>query len=105
MIQKIISQPFIVTRERNFVLASAPKMKFAANLEYGINKFTAGARFTYFGKVNLLGYGEDGLGIDPQVPSDVDPNILVKDEYVYNGKLVSDLYFSYKISKALSLFL
>lgn len=87
---------FFSDRERTFVLASAPKTKFAFNLEYGINKFSAGTRLTYFGKLTLLGYGEDGLGIDPMVPSDADANVYVPDRYNYSGKLVSDLYFGYK---------
>lgn len=94
---------FFSDREEKFVLASAPNSKFAFNFEYGIHKFTIGTRFTYFGKVVLLGYGEDGLGINPQVPSDADPAKYVPDQYNYNGKLVSDLYFNYAISKKVNM--
>lgn len=95
---------FLSEREQKFILASAPKTKFAVNLEYGRNKLTAGTRLTYFGKVDILGYGEDGLGINPQVPTDADPNKYVADEYLYSGKLVTDLYIGYKLTKQLSLF-
>ncbi len=74
-------------------------------MEYGIGKFTAGTRFTYFGKIDLYGYGEDGLGIDPKVPTDADPNVYVPDEYIYHGKVVSDIYFSYKLWKHMDLYM
>jgi iron complex outermembrane receptor protein len=93
---------FFSDREKAFVLASAPKMKMALNLEYGMAKWTFGMRATYFGKVTLLGYGEDGLGIDPQVPLD-NGNGYVKDEYIYNGKAPVDLYLGYKFSKAMTI--
>lgn len=93
---------FLSDREQKFILASAPNTKFAFNFEYGLNKLTVGTRFTYFGKITLLGYGEDGLGINPQVPSDADANVYVPDQYIYNGKLVSDLYATYRITKGLN---
>ncbi|MEI9947092.1 MAG: TonB-dependent receptor [Chitinophagaceae bacterium] len=93
---------FFSDRERAFVLASAPKTKFAFNLEYGINKFNIGTRLTYFGKLTLLGYGEDGLGINPMVPSDADATKYVPDQYNYSGKLVTDLYVGIKCSKKTS---
>ncbi len=98
-------QTFLSDRERLFILASEPPAKVALNLEYGINKFSIGTRFTYFGKVELNGYGEDGLGINPQVPTDNDASVYVADKYVYNGKVVSDLYFTFKASKKVSIFL
>lgn len=98
-----LRQTFLSDREQKFILASAPKTKFAFNFEYGINKFTVGTRFTYFGEVVLLGYGEDGLGINPMVPLD-NGSGSVRDQYNYSGKLVSDLYFSYKLSKNFTAF-
>lgn len=95
---EFLRQTFLSDREQKFILASAPKTKFAFNFEYGIRKFTAGARFTYFGEVVLLGYGEDGLGINPTVPLD-NGSGSVPDQYNYSGKLVSDLYFSYMLNK------
>jgi iron complex outermembrane receptor protein len=92
-------QTFLSDREQAFILASAPDSKFALSLEYGIDKLTIGTRFTYFGKVTLLGYGEDALGINPQVPTDADENVLVPDKYPYAGKVVSDVFLSYRIFK------
>ena len=93
-----LQQTFLSDREQKFILASAPKMKFAFNFEYGMKKLTVGTRFTYFGKITLLGYGQDGLGINPTVPLD-NGSGDVPDQYDYSGKLVTDLYFSYKLCK------
>ena len=93
---------FLSDREQKFILASAPNTKLAMNFEYAMNKFTIGTRFTYFGKITLLGYGEDGLGINPQVPTDANSNVYVPDQYNYSGKMVTDLYFGYTINKKLS---
>jgi iron complex outermembrane receptor protein len=95
---------FLNEREKTFILASAPKTKFALNLEYGMDKFAIGTRLTYFGKVTLLGYGDFSSPFFPVVPTDDDPNVTVKDEYIYNGKLVTDLYASYRLCKNASLF-
>lgn len=96
-------QTFLSDREQAFILASAPEMKGALSLEYGINKLSIGVRFTYFGKVTLLGYGEDALGINPQVPTDADETVYVPDRYPYSGKTVSDVYLSYRFYKAATL--
>jgi iron complex outermembrane receptor protein len=88
---------FLSDREQKFILASAPPMKLAANLEYGIGKLTAGLRLNYFGKITLFGYGEDGLGINPMVPTD-DGMRTLPDKYVYGGKLVPDLYAAWKFN-------
>ena len=93
---------FFSDREEAFVLASAPRTKFALSLDYGIQKLNFNLRFTYFGNVKILGYGEDALGINPQVPTDADPNVYVPDQYNYSGKLVTDLSVSYKITKGLT---
>ncbi|MBL7747008.1 MAG: TonB-dependent receptor [Chitinophagaceae bacterium] len=100
---EFLRKTFLSDREQKFILASAPNMKFAFNFEYGIKKFTAGARLTYFGKVTLLGYGQDGLGINPTVPLD-NGSGDVPDQYDYSGKIVSDLYVSYPITKCLTIF-
>ena len=100
---EIHRQTFLSDREQKFILASAPSSKFALSLEYGISKISIGTRFTYFGKTTILGYGEDALGINPQVPTDADPSVYVPDQYNYSGKVVSDLFFTYKVSKAAKL--
>lgn len=105
---------FLTEREQKFILASAPGSKFGLNLEYGINKFTVGTRLTYFGKVVILGYG-DGTDTDftppfsrgdlyAYIPAD-DDGRPVKDQYNYSGKLVTDLYFSYKLNRNLTAFI
>ncbi|MBV6442420.1 MAG: TonB-dependent receptor [Haliscomenobacteraceae bacterium CHB4] len=93
---------FLSDREQTFILASAPPVKMAVTLEYGVGNFTLGTRLTYFGEVTLLGYGEDGLGIDPMVPTD-DGQRHVPDEYVYGGKIVPDLYAGWKFNQNVSL--
>jgi iron complex outermembrane receptor protein len=100
---EFLRQTFLSDREQKFILASAPKTKFSLNFEYGCGKLNAGTRLTYFGKVVLLGYGEDGLGINPMVPLD-NGSGSVPDQYNYNGKLVSDLYLSYLLCKSLTVF-
>jgi iron complex outermembrane recepter protein len=95
---------FLSEREKYFILASAPNTKFSFNLEYGINKFAIGSRITYFGKVTLLGYGDFSTPFFPVVPTDADETITVKDQYDYNGKFVTDIYASFKLSKNFNLF-
>nr|MBP6827688.1 TonB-dependent receptor [Saprospiraceae bacterium] len=90
---------FLSDRESTFILASAPSVKLAATLEYGYAQFTIGTRLNYFGKVTLLGYGEDGLGINPMVPTDANASAYVPDQYIYNGKLVPDIYASWKFNE------
>jgi iron complex outermembrane receptor protein len=94
-----LRQVFLSDREQKFILASAPPEKITFNPEFGHKKLTYGARFTYFGKIDLLGYGENFDGIHPVVPLDADPNTTVPDEYIYSGKVVSDIYIGYKASK------
>ncbi len=96
------AETFLSDREQTFILASAPPVKMAATFEYGIGKLTAGIRLTYFGETTLLGYGEDGLGIDPMVPTN-DGQRYVPDEYIYGGKLVPDIYAGWKFNDHLTL--
>ncbi len=96
---------FLSDREQTFILASAPPAKIHTTLEYGLKQFTIGTRINYFGKIELLGYGEDGLGINPMVPTDADENIYVPDRYLYSGKVVPDLYIGWQASKMLTLHL
>lgn len=98
-----LQQTFLSDREQKFILASAPGMKGALNLEYGVKKLTLGTRLTYFGKITLLGYGQDGLGISPTVPLD-NGSGDVPDQFNYGGKLVTDIYVSHPVSKNLTLY-
>ncbi len=100
---EFLRKTFYSDREEKFLLASAPKVKATATFEYGIKKLTLGTRLTYFGKVTLLGYGQDGLGINPTVPLD-NGSGDVPDEFVYGGKLVNDIYLSYPMGTKVTLF-
>jgi iron complex outermembrane recepter protein len=112
-------QTFFSTREQAFLIASAPKSKFSLNLEYDFNPFAVGTHLTYFGKVVTQGYGYDtlagaqpgtpggdgisnsGLGYYPYVARD-DGNGSVPENFVFDPKVTTDLYFSYKINKNIS---
>src|SRR6201991_1315196 len=102
---------FFSDREKAFLLASAPKQKFALNIEYGLGKFGVGTHLTYFGKISLLGFGTvtndnpNQTGINPMVPTDADPDKLVPEVFNYNGKVTTDVYCSYKLSKKVSVFI
>lgn len=93
---------FLSDREQAFILASAPPIKMGINLEYGYKKLNVGTRLSYFGKTKILGYGQDGLGINPTIPTD-DESRNVADSYLYNGKWVTDIYLSYSITKNINL--
>ncbi|OOQ58351.1 TonB-dependent receptor [Mucilaginibacter pedocola] len=94
-----LQQTFLSEREQKFILASAPPQKLALNPEFGHNSLTIGTRFTYFGKIDLLGYG-DGSTLTPTVPTD-DGTQQLPDRYIYSGKVTSDLYLTYKVSKTM----
>ena len=86
-----LQQTFLSDREQAFILASAPNMKGSLNLEYGRKSLTLGTRVTYFGEISLFGYGQDGLGINPTVPLN-NGSGNVADQYIYAGKVVTDIY-------------
>ncbi|MBP7184902.1 MAG: TonB-dependent receptor [Saprospiraceae bacterium] len=100
-----LRKTFLSDREEYFIRASAPPSKFTFNAEYNADKLTLGVRLTRFGTVELLGYGEDGLGINPMVPTDNDPSVYVADKYIYSAKIVSDIYVGYKFSDKAKLFI
>jgi iron complex outermembrane recepter protein len=109
-------QTFFSTREQAFLLASAPKTKFSLNIEYDFSQFAVGTHLTYYGKLTTQGYGYDtlagaapgtpggagisdqGLGYYPVVATD-NGNSSVPENFVFNGKMTTDLYFTYKINK------
>jgi len=101
---------FFSDREEAFLLASAPKEKFSLSLEYDVNKFGVGTHITYYGKILLMGFGDatadnpNQTGINPMVPSDLDPNKDVPEHFNFDGKVVTDLFVSYKFSKKIALF-
>lgn len=88
-------QTFFGERDKAFLLASAPKNKFALNLNYGRKWFDAGLAFTRFSEVKLLDYQvyEDVSGygsFDEQIKAATD---------TYDPKIVTDLTLGFKLSK------
>ncbi|MDM1554117.1 TonB-dependent receptor [Chryseobacterium indologenes] len=73
---------YLSTRERAFILASAPKTKINLNLNYKISKFNANVQLVRFDKVTLIGYD--------------------KAEQIYNPKVTTDISFGYEFSKNLN---
>jgi iron complex outermembrane receptor protein len=102
---------FFSDREEAFLLASAPNAKFNLNLEYDVKKFGVGAHLTYYGQIKLMGFGDvtpdnpNQTGINPQVPSDNDPNVLVPEVFDFKGKFVTDVFGSYRLCKKASVFI
>ena len=109
-------QTFYSSREQAFLAASAPNAKFSLGLDYSINKFTAGAHFTYFGKLTTQGFGYSGNappgsggpgdpdisgsgnGYDPMVTTD-DGKSVVPENFVFHGKVTTDIYASYRFNR------
>jgi iron complex outermembrane recepter protein len=117
---KLHQKTFYSDREEAFLKASAPKSKFSLGLDYTMQKLGFGAHFTSFGKIVLLGFGDGAApdpsspggydnpnysGINPRVPSDADPSVYVPEVFNYNGKITTDIYVSFKLSKNASLFI
>ena len=109
-----IPSTFFNTREIYFMKASAPRSKYALSIDYNWKKILIGTRITYFGKMELTGFGDpDYDGIYPMVPLD-DPNSTsnyldfnggryVPEIFAYNGKFTTDIYVNYQIIKSLNL--
>lgn len=113
-------QAFFSSREQAFLVASAPKTKFSLALEYSYNKFAVGTHLTYFGKLTTKGFGNSSLagapdngpggagisdqysGWDPYTAKD-DGTGAIPEDFVFNGKVATDLYSSYKVSRSVSL--
>lgn len=101
---------FYSDREIAFLKASAPKQKFNLSLEYTCNKIGFGTHVTYFGGIKLLGFGDStpdnpyNSGINPQVPSDAN-GTYVPEIFDYKGKVVTDVFASYKFCNQASFFI
>lgn len=102
-------QEFFSDREQRYILSSAPPVKLSGTIDYNVGKFGVGTHLTYFGKIKLLGYGWSGdypgQGINPVVPLDDKPDVNVPEVFNYNGKLVTDLYASYRFSQKITWFI
>jgi iron complex outermembrane receptor protein len=90
---------FFNDREKFFLKASAPKSKFSASFDYTKNKISLGTRVTYFGDLTLTGFGYNGDGIDPQVPTDLDDTKFVPEHFNYSGKFSTDVYMNIQLNK------
>lgn len=100
---------FFNDREKFFLKASAPAAKFSFTADYTKRKVSIGARITYFGKLTLTGFGYNGDGINPLVPTDADDieeyptSGFVPEYFNYGGKFTTDLYSNIQLSKKVSL--
>ncbi len=94
-------------REQYFLKASAPKAKFTLNLEYGFDKVSFGTRFTYFGDVKELGFGETSAPANapdpffPYVTLDANGE-KVPEIFDFSPKVTTDIYASLKVNKVIS---
>lgn len=96
-------QSFFSEREQKFVLASAPPEKIGLTLDYGFTKnVKIGTHLTYFGKIELYGYGWDNT-YPPLI--ELDNGQTVTEQFNYNGKMTTDVYASYKIGPKVTLFI
>jgi iron complex outermembrane receptor protein len=93
---------FFNDREKYFLKASAPKSKFSTSFDYTKNKVSIGTRLTYFGSLALTGFGYNGDGINPEVPSDANKNIMLPEVFNYSGKISTDLYLNVQVNKKMS---
>jgi iron complex outermembrane receptor protein len=90
---------FFNDREKFFLKASAPASKFSFSADYTKKKVSIGARVTYFGNLTLTGFGYNGDGINPEVPSDADENVFLPEHFNYSGKFSTDIYSNIQLSK------
>ncbi len=90
---------FFNDREKFFLKASAPASKLSFTADYTKKKVSFGARVTYFGKLTLTGFGYNGDGINPEVPTDADENIFVPEHFNYSGKFTTDIYSNIQLNK------
>jgi iron complex outermembrane receptor protein len=98
------SATFFSDREQYFLKYAAPTAKLNLGLEYGINKFTFGTRFTYFGTVKELGFGDTSAPAN--APDPFFPYVQldngggpVPEIFVFSPKVTTDIYASLKLGK------
>jgi iron complex outermembrane receptor protein len=101
------SANFFSDREQYYLKASAPHSKFSLGLEYGVNKFAVGTHLTYFGSLSTLGFGNASApaGVaDPYFPYVAldKTGQVVPEIFHFRGKVTTDLYASYKLTKSVS---
>jgi iron complex outermembrane receptor protein len=102
------SATFFSDREQYFLKASAPHSKFSMNLEYGRRSWTVGTHLTYFGTLSTLGFGETAPPANaadpffPYVTLDATGQ-AVPEIFRFTGKVTTDLYASYNLTKSATL--
>ena len=110
---KLHQKTFYSDREEAFLKASAPNSKFSLGADFTHHTIGIGLHFTAYGKILLLGFGDGASpsgdnpnysGINPQVPTDADPNIYVPEQFNFKGKITTDIYISYRLRKQVRLF-
>lgn len=77
----------------------SPKTKDIFTAQYQYNKFGVLLRFTYFGQVS---YWADSTGGANLAANAFDKNKVETLDQTFSGKLITDLSFSYKINKLIS---
>lgn len=98
------SATFFDDREQYFLKASAPKSKFSMNVEYGQKAWAIGTHLTYFGSLSTTGFGETAAPANaadpyfPYVTLDATGQ-TVPEIFHFSGKVTTDLYASYNLSK------
>ncbi len=101
---------FYSDREESLLKASAPASKFTLSGQYTCKKIGLGATLTSFGAIKVLGFGTPTIenpfygGINPQVANDAD-GTLIPEIANYKTKISTDIFASYKITKAISFFI
>lgn len=99
---------FFSDREQYFLKYAAPTAKLNLGLEYGVGKWSLGTRFTYFGTVKELGFGEVSAPAGaadpffPYVELDAD-GTKVPEIFVFSPKVTTDIYVSGRLTKNLTL--
>ncbi|TWI98687.1 iron complex outermembrane receptor protein [Mucilaginibacter frigoritolerans] len=98
---------FFSDREQYFLKYAAPTAKLNLSLEYGIAKWAFGTRFTYYGTVKELGFGE--VAAPANAPDKFFPYVdldngggAVPEIFVFHPKVTTDIYATLKVTKNIS---
>jgi iron complex outermembrane recepter protein len=105
---KLNQKTFYSDREASLLKASAPLSKISLSGQYSFRNLGLGATLTSFGGTKVLGFGAPTAenpyygGINPQI-KDAAGN-LISEVANYKTKIVADVFVSYRITKAVSIF-
>jgi len=98
--KKLDEETFFGERDRQFLLASAPKSKFSLGVNYEYKKLKTALNFTRFSSVKL---------IDWQITEDIsnfnnsEVERLEAATDIYQPKITTDIHFSYQVSRLINL--